>query len=177
MQQSRCCEESSLVRARSWSQTYCFWGLRDRESRLQEVKRARLSSKNRISSSSWRLKEILVLEGRLWKSGSLKQDCLSVSAAATPQWRSSLHLKNTIWRVATLQTWMGSWRHTASLLQVQLFHPLQIVCLQKKRMLLLPAFLKHLWHCFMPFCLSYWGENEGVILWIEIVAYIMSNVS
>ena len=38
---------------------------RERESWLQEVKRARLSSKNRISSSSWRLKEMQVLEGRL----------------------------------------------------------------------------------------------------------------
>lgn len=57
----------------------------ERESLLQEVKRAHLSSKNRISSSSWRLKEMQVLEERLWKWGSVKLDCLSVSAGATPQ--------------------------------------------------------------------------------------------
>lgn len=50
--------EPFLVRARSWPQTYCFWGLWETESQLQEVKKVHSSSKNGVNSSSWRLKEI-----------------------------------------------------------------------------------------------------------------------
>lgn len=148
--------ESFLVRGRSWPQIYCFLVLWEPESQLQEVKKVHLSSKNGVSSSSWRLKEIWVLEGMLWKGGSLKLDCLSGSAGAVAQWRSSPHLKSTNWRAATPWTWMGTQRHTVRLLQVHLFHPMQVLCLWKqRRMQLMPAFPKHPWHCFVSLRLSH----------------------
>lgn len=101
---------SYFVGGRSWPQIYCFWGLWETESQLQEVKELHQSSKNGVSSSSWRLKEMKVLEEMLWKGGSLKLDCLSGSAGAIAQWRSSLHLESTNWRAATLWTWMGTQR-------------------------------------------------------------------